>query len=446
MHWEAVFVIGGFSLVFGLVLYLPARWWARRRLRAMPQESIGRSRITPLGWVVYGLMTVVMMLGFSLQHLAPETWPGRFVSTSRGMLIFVVVLAAAWSALEALLASFGLRCWERPPGVAAAWEDRVEGPPPRGPGYLRIATIRGVPIWVHWSFPAGGLLVAAFGGVGFPVSLYYCLAYTALVAAHEAGHVIAARAFQLQVFSVEISGFGGLCRIEPPRQVRHDVLVYSAGLLVQAVLLLAALGYLAAFGMPAGGAGRAFAVTFTTVNLVLLLFNLVPYRSARGLATDGLMLWKFFLHAYRGAPHPLPPLRAKAPAEAPVFPPDTRLESLPGFAPPGFVHGIALLNDRTTPMNFVVTMLMRHLGLSRQQAIVRMLQIHNRGGALIPLPSAERAQSVAGAIALEAAQQGYSLVCRAVGGAAAEVEPVLSPAGAAGQGLSPGMMHEGGDR
>jgi hypothetical protein len=38
-----------------------------------------------------------------------------------------------------------------------------------------------------------------------------------------------------------------------------------------------------------------------------------------------------------------------------VLPPETSLLDTPEFVPPGFVHGIEVLNDDKTPMDFVIT-------------------------------------------------------------------------------------------
>jgi len=391
MQWKAIIAIGGICLVLGLLLWLPAQLWARRRLRNLPAESEERARITPLGWVVYGLMVAVLMAGFSLQYLAPQTGLGHMVSTWPGRLVYTILVSIAWLALETFLGLLGMVCWQRPAGAAAARRKGMEArlaeavaSPARQRGYARIATIHGIPLLVHWSFPAGGLLVAACAGVGLPVSLYYSLAYAVLVALHEAGHAVVARALRLKVYRVEISGFGGLCISQQPGRVRDGALLYAAGLLVQLVLLLATLGWLAVFGRPQYNAGRALVDTFTLVNVVLLVLNLIPQTSRSGLATDGMKLWQVFRHVALGGPNPFPTAALKAAV-------------------------------KSTAMEFVVTILTQHLGLSREEAIHLMLHIHNRGGALIALPSAERAEAVAREIVTESARQGHSFACRAVG-------------------------------
>jgi ATP-dependent Clp protease adapter protein ClpS len=280
-------------------------------------------------------------------------------------------------------------------------------------GYFKLTTIHGVSVLFHWSFPAGGAIVASFGHVDPKQWIYYCIAYTLLIAIHECGHLLAAICLRLKVFSLEITGLGGLCRLERPRNLLDSVFVYSAGLLAQSATFFLTLVYVHRFGNPIGGFGRALVITFTLVNFGLFVINLVPQRGARsGLATDGLVLWRLFLHAFWGHPHPHPPLVVLPADKAPVFPADTRLLEIGSVRPDGFIHGIEILNDRNTPMEFVVSSLMTHLGLQRDKAIATMIGIHNTGGVLIALPTIQEANKVADAISAEASASGHRFVCR----------------------------------
>ena len=282
------------------------------------------------------------------------------------------------------------------------------------PGYFRLAKVGGSQLLVHWSLPVGGVIIALFVHADPGQWVYFSLAYLLLVIIHEAGHVLAAVALRLEVFTVEISGAGGLCHFERPRRVWHNVFVYTAGLLAQAVTFSITLAYVHAFGSPANRFAGGVVFTFIFVNAGMFAINLIPHRRGR-LATDGLVLWQLFLHVFRGYPHPHPPLGAKSAHQSPIFPRETRLLEKPGFRPPGFLHGIEILNDRTTPMEFVVTALMAHLGLTRDQAIAKMLDIHNTGGMLIALSSAKEAQRIADTVSAEAHACGHSFVCRYAG-------------------------------
>lgn len=71
-------------------------------------------------------------------------------------------------------------------------------------------------------------------------------------------------------------------------------------------------------------------------------------------------------------------------------------------------------------MEFVVTALVTHLGLTRDEAMVKMLDIHNTGGMLIAVPSAKEAQRIADAVSSAARASGHSFVCRYAGASAVE--------------------------
>lgn len=283
-------------------------------------------------------------------------------------------------------------------------------------GHFKVAEIRGTSVWVHWSLPVGGGAVALLGHVDPREWLFYCLAFTALIAVHEAGHVIAALAQGLRVFEVEISGLGGRCRFEHPHRIGQSFLVYAGGLLAQLALLLPTLAYVVSRnGFPPDSLGRAFSITFTFVNVVVLILNLIPMQVDRtGLDTDGSKLWRLFLHVFKGHPHPDPLVQFTPPEQAPVFPPEASLLEMPDFRQPGFVHGIEVFNDKTTPMEFVVDVFQRHLGLTLDQAVHVMLDIHNKGGALIPLSTQQEAARVAEAMSVDARAAGHAFRCRYV--------------------------------
>jgi len=102
------------------------------------------------------------------------------------------------------------------------------------------------------------------------------------------------------------------------------------------------------------------------------------------------------------------------PIPSKVFPPETALLDLPGFAPEGFTHGVEILNNNRTTKNFVVCALQKHVGLDKVEASRTMLDIHRRGGALLPMASEVEAKRAAEAVVTEAKKFKYPLVCRTV--------------------------------
>jgi ATP-dependent Clp protease adapter protein ClpS/Zn-dependent protease len=287
-------------------------------------------------------------------------------------------------------------------------------------GYWKVMTIRGVPVMMHPTVLVAGLVIALWAGffytiftpshpTGFnPVTaIYFGLGYIILIGVHELGHFAAARYFGLKVIFIEISGFGGRCFSERPRAVIDTLVVYCGGLLAQLVLLIGTMLYTAAFGNPTTLLGICLVQTFTVINLIIIVLNIIP-GAPGGIATDGAILWRLLLHVWKKAPHPLevviPP--------AVVFHPDTRLASLEGFVPDSFVVGVEILNDNTTPMNLVVEVLVKYLRVEQKDAIDLMLAIHQKGGVVIPLASQAEAETVADGITRDARNAGHTLVCR----------------------------------
>ena len=99
---------------------------------------------------------------------------------------------------------------------------------------------------------------------------------------------------------------------------------------------------------------------------------------------------------------------------SPVFPPDTSLLRMKGFVPAGFLSGIEIMNDNLTPMAFVVSVLQTCLGLSERDALRTMLDIHRKGGVLLPMQSFEQSTRIAELVTTESQRSGHPLVCRAV--------------------------------
>ena len=105
-------------------------------------------------------------------------------------------------------------------------------------GSIKILTLKGIPVYLHWSFPAAGLVLYIIAKFKFPETIYFCIAFTFLIILHEIGHAAVARYQGLEVFSIKISGAGGLCKTESPKNYIAAILFASAGIFVQIFILL----------------------------------------------------------------------------------------------------------------------------------------------------------------------------------------------------------------
>lgn len=123
MHWEAASVIGGSAIIFGVLLYLPAQWWARRSLRESPEGSGAELSVTKSGFVFYGVFVAVLFAGFAMQHIAPSSRFGEFVGSRLGMVIYAGGLAAIGVMAERVLVRLGFVFLRRKDGATDAASD-----------------------------------------------------------------------------------------------------------------------------------------------------------------------------------------------------------------------------------------------------------------------------------------------------------------------------------
>ena len=354
-----------------------------------------QSVLPPWGWYALALAFAALAAGTAfLVH--GKGYPGKMAGN---------VWAIGFSAL----------CFKAGRKAALRGIDAPLLPVEQPVGYLsprgwQIGVVGNTAFFIHWSFLFGGLLISALSGFTLPDALYYCAMYTALIVVHELGHVAAAWMSRLRIDSVEISGLGGLCRIQAPRDVRIILVVYAAGLLAQLAVLALTLVCVAVFGPPVTPLAQCAFKTFVFVNLVLMILNIIPAKVHGGIANDGMVLWQSVLHLWKGQPAPFSDLFPKSP----VFARETNLQQMEGFASADFTAGIEILNDDTTPMEFVVGVLVEHLQIDRETAIQMMLGIHGNGGLLFPIADRERRLAVAAAISAAAREHGHELVCRSV--------------------------------
>lgn len=158
-------------------------------------------------------------------------------------------------------------------------------------GYFKLFKVHEVEVLAHWSFPIGGLLIAAYFNSNLVEVLFYIISYILLVFAHEIGHLLAAKYYGLEVHAIEITGDGGRCHTEAPKSYKEAFLLYSGGLIAQAVLFMMVIIYLLIFNYPKNGPGHAIIITFTVVNIFVFIVSLIPGKGVRGSVSDGHVLW-----------------------------------------------------------------------------------------------------------------------------------------------------------
>jgi len=136
----------------------------------------------------------------------------------------------------------------------------------------------------HWTVPVGALI---FGRLAFVPAFW--LAFVIIVLIHELGHAAMVQRYRHRVLSIDVTGFGGLCRWSGnPTRFERAAIAWG-GVLAQGVLLAFALviAFAGLWRFVPGGGQLAEALIYT--NLTIMVLNLVPLRPL-----DGAEAWPIF--------------------------------------------------------------------------------------------------------------------------------------------------------
>jgi Zn-dependent protease/CBS domain-containing protein len=152
---------------------------------------------------------------------------------------------------------------------------------------LKIATISGIPIRLHFTFLLMIIWFAgsSFAGTGAGLVLFTLGLFTC-VALHELGHALVAQRFGYTVSDIVLYPIGGIASIEQSPRARHELLIAIAGPAVNVVIALILAGILGAMGqlpdmsMTQGGTLAGFEKTparlLLYANIALVVFNMIP--------------------------------------------------------------------------------------------------------------------------------------------------------------------------
>ena len=164
---------------------------------------------------------------------------------------------------------------------------------------MRIATLFGVPVLLHWTM---GVLLLVLG-VSYgsqPETLLAILGMIGVIAfvivAHEFGHVLAARAWGIPAQDVTLTPLGGIARLtDLPRTPRAEVQIALAGPAVNLALAVIATPFMlldpATTVDPWLVGSWSVAQSFVFLNLMLGGFNLLPAFPMDGGRVLRALLW-----------------------------------------------------------------------------------------------------------------------------------------------------------
>jgi Zn-dependent protease len=151
---------------------------------------------------------------------------------------------------------------------------------------VRLGTLFGIPVYLHWTFLlllgfvafsqaiVSGSFSAGLGGVVFVSAIFGC------VVLHEFGHALTARRFGIRTRDVTLLPIGGVARLERmPEDPRQEFWVALAGPVVNVAIAGMLALWLLLTGLEPGGlsmTGGSLAARLMSVNLALVAFNILP--------------------------------------------------------------------------------------------------------------------------------------------------------------------------
>jgi Zn-dependent protease len=182
---------------------------------------------------------------------------------------------------------------ERARGLGCA---RVTSPVTTQRGSVKLFELRGIEIFLHWSWMIVAVLVVMlrrgqYTSLGWNIAAY--LSLFAIVLLHELGHALACRSVGGKADRIVLWPLGGVAYVQPPQRPGAVLWSIAAGPLVNLVLLVPTfLAWQLTQGHVSGDFnGYLKALCF--INLALLVFNCLPFYPLDGGQMLRAVLWYF---------------------------------------------------------------------------------------------------------------------------------------------------------
>jgi Zn-dependent protease len=172
-------------------------------------------------------------------------------------------------------------------------------------GSLKVATIRGIPIRLHFTLLAMALLlVVQFGWLGLPAGILLF----GSVLLHELGHAVTAQKYGIRISSIDLHLLGGMALMtQPPKTAKQEAVIAAAGPAVSFSLgfVFLALSFLTGARLDFLAPRLVDLLAYgAAINLAMGLFNLLP-----ALPMDGGRIFRAVLSTKLG---PMPATRIAA--------------------------------------------------------------------------------------------------------------------------------------
>jgi len=108
MNWEAFFVIGGFTIILGVILLVPGLMWARYKSRKSPDSETSEV-VTKSGFLNAGIFVLMALIGMTANMWAPQSSFGQWIGKEFNVLIYVAFITMIVIIVELVFSTFGFR-------------------------------------------------------------------------------------------------------------------------------------------------------------------------------------------------------------------------------------------------------------------------------------------------------------------------------------------------
>lgn len=163
-------------------------------------------------------------------------------------------------------------------------------------GSTRLFGFRGIDVFVHWSwFVAAYVLFTYTGGRTTEDLINFLLIYGSLfgiIVLHEFGHALACRSVGGEAKHIVLWPLGGVAFVAPPARPGAVLWSIAAGPLVNVALVPVFYG-LYAFSGSLPGWAQNYLFIMGSINVALLVFNLMPIYPLDGGQIVQSILWFF---------------------------------------------------------------------------------------------------------------------------------------------------------
>ena len=147
---------------------------------------------------------------------------------------------------------------------------------------LKIGSLFGIGIYVHWTFlllPLWAIFFSSGGPFGIGFFLLLLIGMFTCVVMHEYGHALMARYFGIGTRDITLYPIGGVARLEKMSEKPHEeLLIAVAGPAVNVVIvtILIPIIFILGLRLEGGAAYESYICVLCAMNVGLVLFNMIP--------------------------------------------------------------------------------------------------------------------------------------------------------------------------